>query len=265
MNIDRSIKMLLVVFLFAALTACDMSSLPFAKPTATPTPLPTSTATAIPPTSTSTSTSTNTPLPTATKRPTATPNLAATQQYTDMETLVKGLADKGYIAPTEGKFQALDDFTNEWAQLGWYQWEPTGAEPTDFVLQADLSWESASNTPNPSGCGFVFRLQPNNDHYLVFVSTTGHVVYYAAVGADMNFLAANYFGIGGSKGKANFVLIVSGARFRALIDGKSVGAVTGYSGSLLEGELAYTILSGTNVGYGTRCNMTNVTLWQIKP
>ena len=33
--------------------------------------------------------------------------------------------------------------------------------------------------------------------------------------------------------------------------------------SLEEGELSLTLLSGTNKDYGTRCEMTNIELWEL--
>jgi hypothetical protein len=265
MKINRIVRITFVVFALTALMACDMSSLPLGKKTPTPTATSIPTATPVPPTSTSTVT--NTPLPTSTKRPTATVDAAATQQYEDMATLVKGLADKGYIASTDGKFYPLEDFSNEWAQLGWYQWALTKYSPTDFILRADLAWESASKNPNPSGCGIVFHVQPNNDHFIAFVSTDGYVYFAASIGNDFNILGGDgkRYGPEAYKGQATLVLIVTGVQFRTLINGKSIGVFSGYSGSLLDGNLGYTIVSGTNAGFGTRCNITNVALWQIKP
>jgi hypothetical protein len=258
MKTNRLIRTMVCLAVVAGLLACGMSGVSIGKPTATLAPNPTSTPTLAP-------TLTDTPVPSATPLPTATPNLAATQEYENMRAFVEDLYKQGYLASTGGKYFRLEDFSNEWAQIGWYQWQPTDYDPVDFILQADLMWESAIAAPNPSGCGIVFHLQPNADHYLVFVSTDGYVIFLASINNDVKFLADKYYGPSGSKGSANFTLIVKGTQFRVLINGKSVGVALGYDGRMLDGNLAYTIVSGTNAGFGTRCEMTNISLWETTP
>ncbi len=263
MKINRFSRMICLLTLAALLAACDISSLPLGKSEPSATPPPTSTP--IPPTNTATFT--KTPQPTATKLPTQTPNAAATQRVTDMESLVKSLAEKGYLGSSDGKFYALKDFSNEWAQINWYQWDLTDQSPADFVLQADLSWESGTKTPDPSGCGIVFHVQDNGDHYLAWLSTDGWFYLGSNINNQVKFLGGDgkRYGPEQYKGQANLVLVVKGAQFRVLVDGKSIGVFSGYSTTLLDGGLGYTIVSGTNAGFGTRCNMTNINLWQMTP
>ncbi len=79
----------------------------------TPTQLPTATVTVVP---------SQTPKPSPTSRPTKTPNLAATQRVDDLNAVAQDYFDNGYLTTPNGKFTELDDFVEEWAQLGWYQW-----------------------------------------------------------------------------------------------------------------------------------------------
>jgi hypothetical protein len=132
--------------------------------TAKPAPKPVApTATLIPPTVIATK------RPTSTPRPTATPNIAATQAYNDFFEQVKEYNNKGYVSTLQGDYSVLDDFTESWAQLGWYRWWPQDKSIGNFVYSGHFSWEAASQTPDITGCGIVFAIQPNNDHYAAFL------------------------------------------------------------------------------------------------
>jgi hypothetical protein len=39
----------------------------------------------------------------------------------------------------------------------------------DFVLNAHFRWNSAFKNSNTSGCGFIFGIQPDEEHYAVFL------------------------------------------------------------------------------------------------
>jgi hypothetical protein len=133
-----------------------------AQPTPISTPQPTATLTKA-------ATPTNTPRPSPTPRPTRTPNLAATQYAEELNAEVKAYYDKGYLATTDGRFVVLDDFSYDWAQLGWYNWLPLKDSASDFFLSGHFKWDSAFKNSDISGCGFIFGLQPNDDHYAVFL------------------------------------------------------------------------------------------------
>ena len=71
--------------------------------------------------------------------------------------IVADLAASGKIPGTNGEYYYLDNFSDEWAQLQWYQWiRRSGITMTNFVLRSKIQYESASDTPNwgDSGCGW---------------------------------------------------------------------------------------------------------------
>src|SRR5678815_1177334 len=119
-----------VLILVFVLSACAAPSTP--EPTSTPAP-----------TYTPQPTATNTSTPTTTPKPTKTPNLAATQQIEEFQKEAKSYFDQGFLTTTEGTFKDLKDFRNDWAQLGWYQWELLNSEASDFYMSGHFSWESA--------------------------------------------------------------------------------------------------------------------------
>lgn len=136
----RSIYMVVVVLL-AGVLACSVLQ-PTSQPPAQNV-VPTS-----PP-------ATNAPAPTeapatsvpATPKPTATAEPAGIEQFPEFQALLNQMRDKGYIKSTEGSFVTVDDFSEEWAQINWYQYWTAQEEVGDFVFTGHFKWSTASATP----------------------------------------------------------------------------------------------------------------------
>jgi hypothetical protein len=246
------------------LSACSLSTPPVVS-TVTETAAPASTATPAL-TATPEPTATRTPRPTYTPRPTPTHNLEATQQLEDMTAKVKEYYDAGYVSTFDGSYKRLPSYVDSWAQINWYQWSPTDSGVLDdFIVRSVVKWQSASKSPNPSGCGFVFRLQEKKrDHYMFFVGLDGYV--YASIlrAEDYRHMGRGYYGPAGSDGKETVTLIVEDTSFRVLVNDQLVKTFSGVQNDMLDGYLAYTIVSGTNKDYGTRCMFEQTDLWKIK-
>src|SRR5918993_1224827 len=116
------VLMFVSILMFVSL-ACSTSAA--AEPTSTSTPNPTATITTTP---------TKTPKPTTTPRPTRTPNLAATERMDKLNVEAKSYFDLGYLESTVGKFTEYDDYKDEWAQLGYYQWMFLDEANNDFYM-----------------------------------------------------------------------------------------------------------------------------------
>lgn len=246
------LTVLLIVFVLV-LSSCSTVAPPPA-PTETNTPKPTATNT-VPPTLTST--------PTRTPRPTATPNLAATQRMNDWQAEAQTYFDKGYIDTVDGTFKEVDDFSYEWANLSYYDMLPTGIEASDFFISGHFKWSSAYQNADISGCGYVFSLQPNRDHYVMFLDRSK--VLFAITSDGHGRIAGPTRGTGrvkfGNPAEADFTVIVKGSYAYALVNGEVVGEYTLAQSRSLTGEIALSVLSGTNKDYGTRCEMTNLHVW----
>lgn len=250
--------MFLFVLIFV-LSACGTSA---AEPASTSTPKLTATNTLVP---TITPRPSFTPRPTATPKPTRTPNLAATQGYEDMFTLVQEYNEKGYLSTTEGAYLELDDFKATMAKLNYYDWYPTGQKATDFVISAHFKWSTATKTPDVSGCGFVFALQDNEYHYGVFLDKS-----------LLRFLRNDSKGtyrLGKTSGsdafrysnpaEADFKMIVNEGHAYIFVDDRMI-EYTFAKNVNLTGELAFALRSGTNKDYGTSCEITDTRVWISK-
>ena len=223
-------------------------------------------ATAVPSaTSTPAATATSTLTPTRTPEPTWTPNPTATVLAEARNKMMEGYFNDGYISWQNGQYYHLNDFSQDWAQIGWYRWWETGFFPRDFVFKADFAWETGSKTPDlNSGCGFVFHAEDNDNHYMVYLGMDGYVHAMRYLGGRFARLGDGYFGKLTNPGQATFTLISSGNNFHTFVNDEFVKSFTGSQGKLSSGTLAYTVYSGTNKDFGTRCKMTNISLWYPK-
>ncbi len=190
---------------------------------------------------------------------------AGTSEAGPMAEVVKKLAAEGVITSSEGSYAVLDDFDASWPQLGWYQYGYAGAAPTDFVLRANASWDSASDKADwwNSGCGIVFRETNVDNHYLAFLGLDGHAHitrFKNGVFAELGDHFAQEVDI--PKGSASIMLVAEGNQFTFYVDEQMV--LQRQDSAHPEGDLAYTVLSGTNKGFGTRCQLSNVHVWTLE-
>jgi hypothetical protein len=261
----------LMVILFLVVACSPSTSL---SPTVEPTAIPSNTP--VPPTATPTITETPTPTFTITPDRPATKAAASTTAVAGLTTTAQPMADTiqklyedGYLASTEGTFYKLEDFDYAWAQLNYYTWLPTDYSPKEFVVSADAQWWSDSDNANwyTSGCGFVFRAVDEDNHYLVYLAPAGRVVAVRVVhGKGYLVGVSNDIPFSLDSDNAHIMMIVQGVKITFFVNGQKVSHASDnllQSATFEKGYLAYTVFSGTNKGFGTRCKMTNVGLWYI--
>ena len=246
---------------FLALVLASLACSPFAlgEPTETPEP------TEPPATDTPLPKPTNTTRPTETLEPTPTPNLAATQKVDEFYSVLQAFEEKGYIESTDGDISELNSFDQEWAQIGWYRWWEYNDTISNFLIKAYFKWSTASATPDVSGCGFVFGLQGNGDHYSVFLDKS-RILFMMKRGSK-NYLVGKTRGSGradfGNPAEADFAIAVIDQKAYVSVDGEFT-EYTLSEDQTTTGHYGQTVLSGTNSDYGTRCEMTDVMLWKAK-
>ena len=244
------------------LSACGASA-----PAATSTLPATVTSTATP-----TLTATATLIPTKTPQPTATPNVAATQQYDDFFAVVQKIHAAGQIANTDGKYVELDDYQDEVATKLSYAWAETGINAKNFIVRGDLEWSNAINTANISGCGFVYRVQENTDHYLIVLDAFSGVKLASSTDRGTYSMGSPQNGdrkisdFGPGPYHATFTLVVNDLKSYVYVDDTYYGEYKLLDYRITDsGMLSGAVLSATSEGYGTRCNMTNIQAWIIDP
>ena len=250
-----SLMIALVLVLF--LSAC--ASAPSA-PTASQTPTRAATNTPEP-------TATNTSTPTITPSPTITPNVIATRQYEDFYALVQKYYEAGQISTTEGEYVELDDYQDESALKLQYSWTETGVKAKNFIVRSDFEWSNGVNVVNTSGCGFVYRVQPNQDHYLIILDAFSGVKLASRTDRGTYSMGSPQNGeqkvsdFGPGPYHATLTMIVNDLQTYVYVNDNYVGEYKLLDYRITEsGPLATAVLSS---GVRTRCKMTNVRAWVI--
>lgn len=188
----------------------------------------------------------------------------ATEQAQSLQTTVEELAADGIIRETKGRYFAIADFDESWAQLNWYMFWRTGYSPTNFVIRADAHWESASKTADwwNAGCGFVFRESSEDSHYLAYLGMDGMVNFYRVVkGSGYDLGRTKYGKLETPSDDAKLMLVVVDDKFTFYVNDERI--YSRKDATLTTGRLDLTLLSGTNKDFGTRCKMTNIELWEL--
>jgi hypothetical protein len=172
--------------------------------------------------------------------------------------------EDGLLSQPEGKFISLPPFSESWAFLNYYDGVPTFQSPTNFVVTAELSLESASDTANwfASGCGFIFGDVDRDHHYLAVFTMDGYANLARFQDGEVIFLQKQYYGrVDFPDERIQFTLIVDGQIIMIYVNGERL--VREAEPAAQEGMLSYALVSGTNKDFGTRCNLEKVELWEL--
>ena len=174
---------------------------------------------------------------------------------------------KGYLPSTTGEYIPLEDFSKDWAMINYYYTEETGHFIENFMVTAHFEWQSAIRYPDPSGCGWAFHMQ-REDEYVFFVDRE----YIWMLAWDDSRQQPTEIGMTtgsswvgkGNPADADVVLVVNGTKAYVIVDDYYMGSYTLDTDWLIgKGALAYAVVSGTNADYGTRCRITDAALWVI--
>lgn len=179
------------------------------------------------------------------------------QEFVDT---IDRLVEDQYIPSDDGEFYYMDDFSEEWAQMYWYQWYyVTSLDISNFVVRTNITWESASNTPqwSDSGCGFVFREIDADNHMKANLALDGSVYINGYRNGKFLSYGKKSYASHSTRGEAEFVLVVNGTTVNIFIDGNLVQTAKDI---LMDnpGKLAYVVVSGTNKDFGTRCDFNDM-------
>ena len=175
----------------------------------------------------------------------------------DFSALLNELAAEDVIS-AGGTVYSLEDHTDEWARIDWYQWRTFG-RAGNFVFSANVSWESAHDRPNTfsAGCGLVFRENGTDNMLEVSLRMDGYVYMdgYRS-GTPLSYPKAGY---GSSQIKAahQFVVVANGGTVTVYVDGVQEARWTDVA-IKDEGYMGLATMSGTNKDFGTRCKWEDI-------
>ena len=158
------------------------------------------------------------------------------------------LKKDGIISSADGKSTYWGDYTDEWAQIGWYQWI-TFEHTNRFVFSANVSWDSASQTPNnfESGCGLIYNIGNGNSNHLLASIRMDGMIYFTGFRNSNHLSYGTYrYGKNSIKGSADLVVVVDNDKADLPVMGDGVGLST---------------LSGTNKDFGTRCTWKDIFMY----
>jgi hypothetical protein len=224
---------------------------------------------------------TDTPLPTLTPTPTPTPTRTprpnmtatflaqATAQARPFAEEIQHLHTQGRLQDTEGLYYQLEDYSGALAKINWMEPFWTGFVLSDFVLRGHLAWETAKEGANiaGSGCGFSFGIDKDfKNYHIAIFALDGNVRLFRCwnCGGRLELISSGYYDkIDYMKGDADVMLIVEGERIQFFVNGEHTFNLPNQKD--FNGYLTYTISSGTNYGFGTRCTFTNFELWDLAP
>jgi hypothetical protein len=254
MKYRRFSLFVLAVLILEMMTACRSAVAGVPTATATATPVPAS--------------PTNTSTPTLTPKPTLTPNVIKTQNYDDLFSEVQRFKDEGLIPDTRGTYNVLEDFVINLAKIGWLQYHYYDFKAKHFVYKAHVSWKTAAETNEVSGCGIVFGINEKeeaNEYYGMVLDKSRIYFSYASKG--------HYHELGKTRGtgtlnfgnpaEADLTLLVYDYKAYVYVNEEFIGEYTLKSDQELNGKFGYGVISGTNRDYGTRCEITNSKMWKL--
>lgn len=174
----------------------------------------------------------------------------ADQAFDDMLTKLR---KDGVLSSTDGTSTYWGDYTDEWAQIGWYQWI-TFEHAERFVFSANVSWDSASQTPNnfESGCGLMFNIGNGNSNHMMAAIRMDGMIDFSGI-RNNNYLSYGTYRYGKNsiKGSADYVVVVDRDRATVYVNGERI--VRKADLPVMGDGIGLCTLSGTNKDFGTRC------------
>ncbi len=271
-------RLLLVIIVCVLLAmACSNVSYPDSIKTAvvqTQTAYPTATATATP---TFTPLPTDTPMPTDTPQPTLSPTAQtptgaqAGDASASMAELIQKLKTDNIInSSTEGTTYKLLDVEIDSNQTGNVVTKASGRSPKNFVLKADVSWETDGGKSDWPMTGPIFAFHQHDQNYYavhVALGTGTYKLLRASDGVLKRLTKGTLTELPVPSGKAQMVVVINQTLVKVYIDGKDVFTAN-YTGFLStgwdSGDMSLGMVSGNTQGYGVRIKMQNMEMWEIK-
>ncbi|MDR3575860.1 MAG: hypothetical protein P4L50_18515 [Anaerolineaceae bacterium] len=191
---------------------------------------------------------------------------SSTLQASTIQRSVQNLILKGILTSNQGTFAGLPNFDQSLASINSSEMFPSQYAPSNFVLRANTFWDAASTSTNwfASGCGITFHITNNNqDYYAVRLTLDGHADLLSYSKGVMSDIYKNFYGyLSTPSGGAQIMLVVNNGWITFYVNEKQ--ALRIQANVHPSGQLGTAVYSGTNQGFGVRCQMTSIELWQLQ-
>lgn len=209
---------------------------------------------------------------TATQEYRSTATSEAIQQTTaavlPMMDVLQPLVEEELIPNLEGTYFPLMDYHSSLAKINYIDpGSPTGFMVENFAVKAKFAWNTASEQTNwdRSGCGFIFGYENYDKYDYFFLGLDGYANLFRPDAKSANLFPIAKMRYSGTldipQGEADILLLVMNKRVYFYVNGEKV--LDAYDGLMVPGHLIYTLVSGTNKGFGTSCDITEASLWQF--
>lgn len=185
----------------------------------------------------------------------------ASADETEFKNLISRLSDEGLIPGTRGKITSFGTYEDNLAMLGYVQWFPL-REAENFVLYAKVSWTNSMEHPDSAkaGCGFIYQAEENGvNHMMASVRLDGTM----HISGMKNYAYLKYgnvyYGQPSVEGSADLTIVVNGIYNTVFVNGARVVQKAGLP--VFGSSIGLATLSGTNMGWGTRCSWSDIYLF----
>jgi hypothetical protein len=193
---------------------------------------------------------------------------SSTIQASTMQRRVQDLILKGVLNSNQaqGTFASLPNFDQSLATQNSGKVFPSELAPNNFVLRANTFWDAASTGTNwfASGCGFIFHMtNDSKDYYAIRLTLDGHADLLSYKNGVMSDIYKTFYGyLSTPSGGAQVMLVVNNDWVYYYVNEKQV--LKFQANEHPTGQIGTAVYSGTNQGFGVRCQMTNIELWQLQ-
>lgn len=192
---------------------------------------------------------------------------AATAEASDIYSVVQALYDQGKITTANGYFQDLPEWSGNLARTWTFDLEPImDSFATDFVLVMDVSWEIEDPATDwgAAGCGVAFRISNEfSDYYTYFVTMDKQINFFQVTPRGGTKFTSRWGDFDHMQDSTTIIITVEGSDFRAYNADLELKD-TRNGAELVDGYLAFMIVSGSNKEPGTQCEFTNMDLWHLE-
>ncbi|MCJ7622318.1 MAG: hypothetical protein MUO76_02355 [Anaerolineaceae bacterium] len=218
-----------------------------------------------------TTTSIHTPTPSKfpiTRTPTntpITPNPNMTELAFPMYSIVEQLYAGNFISTVNGTYYRIEDYESNWTQTDSYQKTYTGYDFPNFVIRADATWQvAASALGADSGCGIIFHEDETEDHYLVVYTLGDRAILFRRMNGSLSKLGTSFrYEVDTELAQAEIMIVVEDNNIQIWANDGSKPLYEMKHIYLETGEIAFTVITGSTLDYGTRCELRNIDLWEI--